>query len=309
MIKYRKIYFSLSSILVLASIISLALFQLNLGIEFIGGSLLEIEFLHGRPSNQAISDKLSDLELGSITIQPIAENNAILRMKDIDEPTHQQILQILAENFANVPPPQARELAISEIILENRFESIGPVIGKELQAKAFYAIIIVIIAIIAYIAWAFRKVSQPVKSWKYGIVAIIALMHDVIITLGIFSLLGKFMNIEIGIAFIAALLTILGYSVNDTIVVFDRVRENLLYSDENDFEQIVNSSVRQTIRRSINTSLTTLFVLLAIFFFGGETIKYFILALIIGVISGTYSSIFLASPLLVVWEKWKSRKE
>ncbi len=309
MIKYRKIYFSLSSILVLASIISLALFQLNLGIEFIGGSLLEIEFLHGRPSNQAISDKLSDLELGSITIQPIAENNAILRMKDIDEPTHQQILQILAENFANVPPPQARELAISEIILENRFESIGPVIGKELQAKAFYAIIIVIIAIIAYIAWAFRKVSQPVKSWKYGIVAIIALMHDVIITLGIFSLLGKFMNIEIGIAFIAALLTILGYSVNDTIVVFDRVRENLLYSDENDFEQIVNSSVRQTIRRSINTSLTTLFVLLAIFFFGGQTIKYFILALIIGVISGTYSSIFLASPLLVVWEKWKSRKE
>lgn len=309
MIKYRKIYFILSGLLVLASITSLILFQLNLGIEFKGGSLLEVEFLHGQPSNQAIFEKLSSLDLGSITVQPIAEKSVVLRMKNINEKTHQQILNILKENFANVPPPQAKELDISQVIKENRFESIGPVIGQELQSKAIWAVIIVIIAIIIYIAWTFRKVSQPVKSWKYGIVAIIALCHDIIITLGIFSILGRFAGVEINIAFIAALLTILGYSVNDTIVVFDRVRENLLYSDENDFEQIIDSSVKQTIRRSINTSLTTLFVLLAIFFFGGQTIKYFILALIIGVVSGTYSSIFLASPLLVVWEKWKRRKE
>jgi len=296
MIKYRKIYFIFSAILVLASIVSLFLWRLNLGLEFTGGSLMEIEFKNiERPENQAVQDKIKDLDLGNIVVQPKGENSLVLRFKHIDEQSHQQILNILREDLV---------LEVSE----KRFESIGPIIGQELKNKAIWAIIIVVAAIILYVAWAFRKTSKQISSWKYGITAVIALLHDIIITLGIFSVLGHFFGIEIGIAFIAGLLTILGYSVNDTIVVFDRVRENLLSFQEQDFEKTVDLSVKQTIRRSINTSITTLLVLFAIFLFGGETIKYFILCLIIGVAFGTYSSIFLASPLLVSWEKWRAGK-
>jgi preprotein translocase subunit SecF len=172
---------------------------------------------------------------------------------------------------------------------------------------------LVLIAIIIYIAFAFRKVYWPVESWKYGIVAVLTLFHDVLIVLGIFIILGKYFNVEINMSFVAALLTILGYSVNDTIVVFDRIRENVAKLRDN-FANIVNISVNETIVRSINTSITTLLVLSSIFFTiyyfgGGINIKYFILTLISGVIVGTYSSIFLASPLLVYWheldKKWK----
>ena len=187
---------------------------------------------------------------------------------------------------------------------ELRFDSVGPTIGRELKSRSLTAIVIVLLAIVLYIAWAFRKVSKPVASWKYGMAANIALFHDVLITLGVFSVLGHFYGVEINSSFVAAILTVLGYSVNDTIVVFDRIRENLPKSDK-DFEGTVNDSVNQTITRSINTSLTTLLVLLAILFFGGATIRSFVLALSIGVFIGTYSSIFLASPVLVVWEKMK----
>jgi len=190
-----------------------------------------------------------------------------------------------------------------------RFESIGPVIGQELQDKAVRAILAVLIAIVLYIAWAFRKVSDPVSSWKYGVTAIIALAHDVIIPTGIFAILGFWMGIEIDILFVTAVLTILGFSVNDTIVVFDRTRENLARDHhKHDFDWIVNKSVNETIRRSLYTSLTTFVVLFAVYLYGGESIKNFVLALMIGVIAGTYSSIFLASPLLVVWEKWSRRR-
>lgn len=193
-------------------------------------------------------------------------------------------------------------------IEEKRFNSIGPVIGNELKKSAVWALIIALIAIVLYIGWAFRKVSRPISSFKYGIIATIALFHDVIITLGIFAVLGYFFNIEIGIPFVAALLTILGYSVNDTIVVFDRTRENLLRSGIDDFEEVVNKSVNETLIRSISTSFTTLLVLFSIFLFGGETIKYFVVALMIGVTAGTYSSIFIASPLLVSWQKWDLKR-
>ncbi len=184
-------------------------------------------------------------------------------------------------------------------IIEKRFESIGPVIGGELKKKSVRAIALVLIGIVLYVGWVFRKVSRPVSSWKYGIIALVALFHDIIITLGVFSILGHFYGIEVGMPFVVALLTILGYSVNDTIVVFDRTRENLLRSAWDDFEEVVNRSVNETLIRSVNTSLTTLVVLLAVYFFGGATIQYFILALIIGIVAGTYSSIFIASPLLV----------
>ncbi len=288
-IQKRNIWFSISGVLILASILILIMWGLNLGIDFTGGSLLEVEFAE-RPDNNSVKEVLSQFELGDMTVQPTGETASLIRVQEISEDKHQEILNKLGEEFGEVE--------------EMRFESIGAAIGQELQRKAISAIVGVLIAIILYVAWAFRKVSKPVQSWKYGIVAVITLFHDVLITLGIFAALGHFYNIEIGLPFVAAILTILGYSVNDTIVVFDRIRENL-FRDNESFENIVNKSVNQTVTRSINTSLTTLLVLLAIFFFGGASIEYFVLTLVIGVALGTYSSIFIASPLLVFWQKLK----
>lgn len=286
-VSHRKIYFSISIILVLASLVSLLLWGLNLGIDFSGGTLMEIEFSGERPSNQEIQEKLADLELGQVSLQSTGEKGLILRLKDIDEETHQKILGRIG----------------LEQITEKRFESVGPLIGQELKRKASWAILLAMAAIILYIAWAFRKISKPVASWQYGLVAIVALFHDILITLGFFSVLGHYWNIEIGLPLVAAFLTILGYSVNNSIVIFDRSRENLLRSHWTDFEEIINQSINQTLTRCLNTALTTLFVLLAIFFLGGQSIKYFALALIVGIIVGTYSSIFVTSSLIVVWQR------
>ena len=285
-IKYRKIYFSISLILFLGSLISLLVFGLKLGIDFTGGSLMEIEFLQERLSNQEVQEKLNDLELGQINFQPTGEKGLILRLKDINEETHQNILMRIGQGQIN----------------EKRFESIGPLIGEELKKKAFWAIILSLIFIVIYIAWAFRKVSQPVASWQYGLVAIVALFHDLFITIGFFSLFSHFRMIEIGLPFVAAFLTILGYSVNNSIVIFDRARENLLRTNWTDFKEVMNKSINQSLTRCLNTAITTLFVLLAIFFLGGQSIKYFSLALIIGIIIGTYSSIFVTSSLIVAWQ-------
>ena len=293
-IQKRKIWLTLSSCLVGLSIIFIAIFGLNLGIDFTGGSLLEVKFLEDRPEPQAISDIVASVGIeGDIVVQPTGEKNAIIRFQSIEEETHQLIFDKLKESF-------------EDKVQEERYEAIGPAIGQELKSKAVYSMLVVIIAIVVYVGWAFRKVSYPVKSWKYGVIAIIALVHDITITLGVFALLGRFMSVEIGLPFVAALLTILGYSVNDSIVVFDRIRENLGRLVKTNFESIVNRSVNETLVRSINTSVTTLLVLLMVFIFGGASIKFFVLALIIGILSGTYSSIFLASPLLVIFEKhWK----
>lgn len=288
-IKHRKIYFSISLILFLGSLLSLLVFGLKLGIDFTGGSLIEIEFLQERLSNQEIQEKLNDLELGQINFQPTGQKGLILRLKDIDEKTHQNIVSKIGQNQIN----------------EKRFESVGPLIGQELKNKAFWAIALSLIFIVIYIAWAFRKVSQPVASWQYGLVAIIALSHDIFITIGFFSLFSHFKTIEIGLPFVAAFLTILGYSVNNSIVIFDRARENLLRTNWTDFKEIINKSVNQSLTRCLNTAGTTLFVLLAIFFLGGQSIKYFSLALIIGIIVGTYSSIFITSSLIVAWQERK----
>lgn len=337
-INKTKIWLTISTILIIVSIILLAVFGLKLGIDFTGGSLLEVRYLEQRPEVKLVQGQLNVLDIGNITVQPVGEKNLILKFKDISEDKHQDMLRILYGQTLEWPEENAitTEAGIEEeddnilkaemvggtaiitdseisveseqeegrLVEELRFDSVGPSIGQELKRKSIYAIVIVLILIIAYIAWSFRKVSKPVASWKYGLAAIVALFHDVLIVVGVFALLGKYLGVEIDTAFIAAILTVLGYSVNDTIVVFDRLRENLPRSDE-DFAGTVNTSLNQTIGRSINTSLTTLLVLLAIFIFGGETIKYFVLALIIGIIAGTYSSIFLASPLLVVWERWK----
>lgn len=290
-LKYRKIYFIFSGILILASIVFLLIFGLKPGIEFTGGTILEIEYLIERPPNQEIREKLKDLDLGEIFIQPTGERGVILKTKDIEEATHKKILDKLGR----------------ENLKELRFESIGPVIGKELKQKTKLLTILALLAILLYVAFAFRKLAEPRRPWQYGIIAIIALSHDVLIPLGCFVFLGQFFNVPLTIPIVVALLTVVGYSVNDTVVIFDRIRENLFKRRTDTFEQVINFSLNQTLVRSINTSLTTLFVLFAIFFFGGETLKYFSLALIIGIIAGTYSSIFLAAPLLFSWPAAKLR--
>lgn len=291
-IKHRKKFFIFSGLMVAASILSLLLWGLNFGIEFTGGSLMEIEFKQSRPSNQEIENVLVGLELGDIKVQPSGDRNVILRMKHIDEETHHKVLTSIQELGQ---------------VAELRFESIGPVIGQELKKKSIYSIIIALIVILLFIALAFKKVSFIVKSYKYGVLAIVALFHDILIVLGVFAVLGGVFDVEIGVAFVAALLATLGYSVNDTIVVFDRVRENLLISEHReDIAKLVGKSLKQTLVRSINTSLTTLLVLFSILIIGGATIQFFILALIIGIAAGTYSSLFIAAPLLVSWEKRKN---
>lgn len=309
-IQKRKYWYALSSVLVTASLIAIAVWGLRLGIDFTGGTLMQVSFVEDRPSVAAVEEKLAVHNLGSLVIQPVDEKDMIIRMRDITENEHHDILKTLTTEFAGVPPTEAVNLPVSEVLTEKRFESIGPSVGSELAQKAVLALVVSIIFIIIYIAYAFRKVSEPVASWKFGVTAIIALVHDVTIIVGVFAVLGYAMQVEIGAMFVTALLTILGFSVHDTIVVFDRTRENLFHAKRHNlaFDTIVNDSVNQTIWRSINTSLSTMLVLGAIFLFGGESIKYFTLALILGILVGTYSSIFIASPLVVDWYQWGKKK-
>ncbi|MFH1564395.1 MAG: protein translocase subunit SecF [bacterium] len=356
-IKKSNLFFIFSGTLIVITLLSWIAWGLKPGIDFTGGSLMELQFKE-RPSNEQITESLKDFNLGDMSLQQSGNGGVIIRFKDIDEDTHHQIITKLEEDFKtqkqknvetvkheNTEEVLATEtkdelspenISItdengnvingvsvlttgedgetikigdyssaevgSEDVSELRFDSIGASIGQELRVKSYKAMFYVIMAIILYVAWAFRKVSKPVKSWKYGVIAVIALLHDILITIGVFVFLGHFFGTEVNTPFIAALLTILGYSVNDTIVVFDRIRENLHRYHEN-FEETVNDSINETITRSLNTSFTTIFVLMAVYFFGGATIKDFVLALIIGMVAGTYSSIFIASPLLVVWRK------
>lgn len=291
-LKYKKIYYILSALLSLAAIFSLSFFGLKFGIDFSGGSILEADF-EARPENAAIQEKLKDLNLGEVTIQPTQEKGVILRMKEIDEDTHQQVIAKLGE------------LSKTE---EKRFESIGPAIGEELRQKTIILIITSLAALLIYIAISFRKVSKPISGWQYGIISILTLTFDVFITIGVFALLGKFYNVQFNISIVTALLTILGYTINDKVIVFDRVRENILKSRELDFENLVNRSLNQTLTRSLSTGFCSLSVLFFIFVFGGETLKYFSLTLIVGIIIGTYSSLFLAAPFLVSWFGWRQKR-
>ncbi len=295
MIKYRKYFYTLSLSLVLTSVIALAIFGLRFGIDFTGGSMMEVLFTgSSRPSHEAVRDAMSDFELGEIVIQDSGEGGMILRFREVNETLHQNLLN------------KVKTLGDLE---ERRFETVGPVIGEEVKQKTFWAVGLAVVLMFFYVAWAFRRVSFPVNSWVYGVIAVITLCHDVLITLGLFALLGYISHVEVGVAFVAALLTIWGYSVNDTIVIFDRIRENVLRQGSVfDFREVIDKSVRQTFVRSLNTSLTVLFALLAIFFFGGETVRYFVLALIAGVVVGSYSSLFIASPLLFSWHMLKRRR-
>jgi preprotein translocase subunit SecF len=290
--KYSKFYYGASGLLMVAAIVCLVVFGLKFGIEFTGGSTMEVNFTNNRPSNEQISKSLESFNLGEMVIQSTADKGDILKFKGVDEATHQQILA---------------KLQTLSPLEEKSFQYIGPSVGKDLRNKTEIAIALALLAITLYIAFAFRRVSRPVASWKYGLTSLIALFHDILIPLGVFAILGHFYNVEITVPIVAALLTILGFSVHDTIVIFDRIRENILKRGSGSFNETVDISLNQTVGRSISTVITVLLVMFSLFFFGGETLKWFSLALIVGVACGAYSSIFIASPLLVSWQRWSER--
>lgn len=287
LMQYKLIFFISSLLIILPGLFYLATFGLKLGIDFTGGALLEYTFSDQQKIENLKKEISQFVEVGQITAS--GSKTYLIRTKPVDQ---NQINKIKADLVKKFGP-----------IEERRVESVGPVVGKELTQKALAALGLASIAIVLYIAFSFRKVPKPTSSWRFGITAVIALIHDIFVVIGIFAILGKFLGVEVDTLFVTALLTVIGFSVHDTIVVFDRVRENLLKNPGRKFTDIVNLSIVQTLGRSLNTSLTVVFVLTALLLFGGETIKWFVAALLIGVISGTYSSIFNATALLVWWEE------
>lgn len=288
----KNIFFLLSSIVIIPGVLSLLLWGLKPSIDFTGGSVLNVSIKNPDRANIEkilINDKAKIHSIG------ISGADVIIKSDPIDQTTKNKIIADLKKE--------------NKDLKEKSFQTVGPSIGRETELNAFKAVVIASIAITLYIAFAFRKVSKPVASWKFGVCAIAALLHDVLVVIGIFSILGKFFQVEIDSLFITALLTVMGFSVHDTIVVFDRIRENLSKNFSYSFEEVVNNSLLETMNRSLNTSLTVLIVLFALLLFGGESIRWFVAALLIGIISGTYSSIFNASPLLVLWNEIDKRRK
>lgn len=297
-IKYKKIFVSISAALVLLSVIAMFYFGFQVGIDFKGGALTEVVYDINRPNQEDLSLRLEGLNFGSVSLQPTGDKGYIVKSRDLTDTEHSILLQTLSENG-------------KVLLKETNYNSIGPSVGAELTRKAIVAVSLVSIAIIFFIALAFRKVSKPVSSWRYGIIAVIALIHDVTISAGVFVLMSHFFGAELDVLFVVAILTILGLSVSDTIVIFDRIRENSKNHSNikaDDFKIIVGDSLDQSFVRSIATSMTVILVLLSLVFFGPESTKYFALMLTAGMFFGTYSSIFLASPLLVLVEEWQEKK-
>jgi preprotein translocase subunit SecF len=296
-VTHRKIFYAISGALIGLSVLALFGLGLEFGIDFKGGSLLEVAYPSGRPEVAEVRETIGVLSIPEFSVRATGEDGFIIRTSFLEEEARQGLLTALSDSG---------KTALTEV----RFDSIGPTLGEELARKAFISIGLVILAIVLFITFAFRKVSEPVSSWKYGVITIVALVHDVIVPTGAFAALAAlFGGFEVDTLFVTALLVILGFSVHDTIVVFDRVRENLSRNKEERkpaaFEEIVGRSIRQTFNRSINTSLTTLLAVLALFLLGPEAVRNFALVLLIGITAGTYSSIFLASPLLVTVERWQ----
>lgn len=296
-INNRKFFFVLSALLVLGSIFSIYYYGLKLGIDFNGGSILEVSYAQARPAMDSVKVNVDKLDLGNYSLIPSGDLKYSLKTRELTPAEKTEVLSALSP----------MEGAYQNIAKEERFNSVGPVVGNQMKNKAMVAILIVIICILLFVTFVFRKVSLPVASWKYGLITIIALAHDVIIPSGMFVLYSKFTGAEVDLLFVSAILAILGYSVHDTIVVFDRVRENLKTDNKRPFDEIVGDSLTKTMSRSINTSLTTFLALLSLYFVGGEATKDFAFILLMGILVGTYSSVFVASPLLVTLEKMQKK--
>ncbi len=288
LMRFKLLYFIFSLLIILPGLYFLITSGLKLGIDFTGGALLEYQFEKNIDLNDLKQRIFSQgIEVGQISAS--SNNIYIIRTKPVDQSKINKLKVSLSEKFGKVE--------------ERRVEFVGPVIGAELSQKAFIAVALASLVIVLYIAFSFRKIPKLASSWRFGITAVVALIHDILVVTGLFAILGKFYGVEIDTLFVTALLTVIGFSVHDTIVVFDRIRENLTKHIGKKFIDVANLSVIQTLGRSLNTSLTVVFVLLAMLLFGGETIRWFVVALLVGIISGTYSSIFNATALLVWWEE------
>jgi preprotein translocase subunit SecF len=299
-VKNRKGFYIFSGIVVATALAALLVWGLKFGIDFTGGSLLEINYTQSVPTVFDVTTALSSVGIPDASVRPTGTTGYLIRTPFLSAAQYAQAKIVLTGTSGQWP------------LEEKEYTSIGPTIGTELQTRAVWAIALVLLAIAIFIAFAFRKVSKPISSWKYGLVVLIALAHDVIVPMGAFAIMGHFLGAEVDTLFVTAVLVILGFSVHDSIVVFDRVRENLKKNHESNnknepFEETVGKSVSQTIARSINTSLTVVIVLLVLFFIGPASAQYFVLTLLIGIVAGTYSSIFLGSPLLVTLEKRQNK--
>lgn len=284
-VPHRRLWYGISGAFLLASVVALGVWGLNFGIDFTGGSLLELSFSGSRPATTQLQQRAEGLGATRVKVQTAGTSDVIIRSAPMDGSVRKAIVDAFAGQAT-----------------ESRFESIGPSIGRELARKAAIGVILALFVIVFYVAWMFRKAGREVSSWAYGIVALIAMAHDVLIPLGVFAVLGAFRNVEIDAPFIAAVLTILGYSINDTIIVLDRVRENTITQHRMPFAELVELSIRQSLARSVNTTLTTVLALVAVILVGGTSVRPFALALAIGISVGAYSSIFIAAPLLVTWQ-------
>ncbi len=291
----KNIFLSIAVILVGAALIAILVFGFRQGTDLSGGVLVRFSVKDGAPSVSAVQDVFRGLGTADARVNyDPAKGIFVARYPSTAGLDHAKLVQALTEKY-----PSWEELS---------YQTTSPSVGKELRQKSLIAIALVLLAVSLYIAFAFRKVYKPVSSWKYGIVTLITLFHDVAIPAGLLAALGRYQGVEIDGNFVVALLVVMGFSVHDTIVVFDRIRENLfLDRGKTGFGQVVNVSVNQTMARSINTSLTLILVLFALYFAGPVTLKYFILTLLVGVSVGVYSSIFVASPLLYVWQRWSAR--
>ncbi len=290
-VKRRYLYFAISLVVILPGIVALIIWGLPLAIDFTGGSLLEVQFTQAAPSSEGVSALYADLGMGDTRVQTSGEDVLVVRSKFLDNEARDQLLVGLRGAFGEIT------------VL--RFDSVGPTVGKEVTTRAAGAVALAAIAIMLYITYAFRGVSH---AFRYGVSAIIAMLHDVAVVIGVAAIFGRIFGWEVDSLFLTALLTVIGFSVHDSIVVFDRIRENSSKYRRMPYETLVNQSIVQTLARSINTQLTVMFTLLALSIFGGETIRHFVITLLIGVFSGTYSSIFNAAPILVVWEnqEWRT---
>lgn len=291
----KNLYFAISLLVIVPGIISLLLWGLRLSIDFTGGSRMTLAVPVASVQTTTVvknSFQKENVEVGTVQA---SGNQIVVRSAPIDQKKHAAILSDIKKD---IPSFQ-----------EGSFETVGPVVGGETTTNALLGVMLAAVLIVFYIAWAFRAVPKPASSWRFGICAIIALLHDVLVVVGIFSILGHFAGVEVDSLFVTAVLTVIGFSVHDTIVVFDRIRENLKKHLTLSFEQTVNESILQTLGRSLNTSLTVILVLSTLLIFGGESTRWFIVALLVGVISGTYSSIFNASPLLVLWHELSYNKK
>jgi len=296
--KYKTQLLILPIVLSVLALLAIAVWGLRPGIDLSGGSFFEISYTGERPTAQQIHTVIAPLEIGEVRVQPTGDKGYILRQRNLTNEERQSVLRVLGT---------------LGFVSEDQFNSVGPTIGTELLQKAWIAITLVTFSIIIFIAFAFRGVSKPVSSWKYGVVAIVTLLHDILVPTGLFAVLGVLYGAEVDALFIVALLTILGISINDKIVVFDRIRENLKRNEDHhkheSYDEVVSRSIVQTLARSINTSVAVIIMLVALYALGPETTQNFALTLIVGMVVGTYSSMLLASPLLVIWNNWSHRKQ